>query len=375
MRLSSALFFALPLAALVGCEAGPGNGNGNGGCDGVELLGCGDHSMEAVQVDVLATSDDGLTNPRDLDFHPQTGDLWVVNKNETMTVLFDADTSDVSTQHWTNGSAHFFAVPSGISFDEDGDWASSQETDDLTQGPNGTPADFMGPTLWTGDLSLYDTAPNHAQHLDMLHNSPNGMGIEWAGFDNAFWYFDGAHSSITLYEFNEDHGLGGADHSDGVTTRWAEGEFGWREGAVSHMAYDKDAELLYVADTGNGRIAVLDATTGTDGSQIAPNYDGIDQHRIDDVDVTTFADGDDVGFSRPSGMVLDGDVMYITDSARGNIVAIDRDSGELLDWLETGLDSDSALGGLVVGPNGGLYVAVAGSTDEIIRISVAEDAG
>ena len=35
----------------------------------------------------------------------------------------------------------------------------------------------MGPTLWDGNLNIYDGG--HASHLDMLHNSPNGAGIAW----------------------------------------------------------------------------------------------------------------------------------------------------------------------------------------------------
>jgi DNA-binding beta-propeller fold protein YncE len=373
MRPSRALLLALPLAALTGCTE-PAGDDDDAPC--VDLLGCGDHSLESVQVDVLASQSDGLNRPRDLEFQPTTGDLYIVNKNETMTVIFDATTEDSTVQHWTNASPHFFAVPSGLAFDEDGEWATSHETDDLTQGdgPFGTPADFMGPTLWTGDLSLYDTAPNHPQHLDMLHNSPNGMGIEWAGWDNAFWYFDGYHSSVTLYEFNEDHGLGGADHSDGVISRYGEGEFSWREGSVSHMALDHDSGLLYVSDTGNGRIQVLDTNTGTRGSQLQPNYDGVDQARVDGADVWTFADGEEVGFSRPSGMIFYGDYLLVSDTRRGNIIALDRESGALVDWLEFGLD-DTTLGGITMGPDDNLYAVLAGDTHEVVRISPKNDAG
>ena len=38
----------------------------------------------------------------------------------------------------------------------------------------------------------------HAGHLDMLHNSPNGAGLAWAG-GNVYWYYDGYHHALARY--------------------------------------------------------------------------------------------------------------------------------------------------------------------------------
>ena len=77
---------------------------------------------------------------------------------------------------------HFMAKVSGIAFNSDGNFATSQEEDQITQ-PS-TPANFMGPTLWDGNLKEWEEG--HLSHLDMLHNSPNGAGIAWEQ-GNVFW--------------------------------------------------------------------------------------------------------------------------------------------------------------------------------------------
>ncbi len=372
--------FALAALSLAACTA-PGGGTGDDddtpdaptGCQGLELLGCGEHGEDSVIVELIADSGDGVNTPRDLAFHPDVpGQLWIVAEDHSLVVLDDAGTADQQATTLGNlgpSTVHFYAVPSGIAFSADnGNWASSHETDELTQGapPFGTPEDFMGPTLWTGDLSLYDTAPAHGQHLDMLHNSPNGMGIAWEQ-ENTFWYFDGYHSAITRYAFNNDHGLGGADHSDGETARYAEGDVSRKSGTPSHLEFVHETDELYIADTGNDRIAVLDCTSGTRGSGVQPNYDGVDQYRMDDASITTLATGDDAGFNNPSGIAVRGDFVYVTDNRNGNILALSRTDGSLVDWLELDVPADSLMG-IEFDADGNLYV-VNYEEDQVLRIS------
>ena len=78
------------------------------------------------------------------------------------------------------------------------------------------------------------------------------MGIAWEK-DNVYWVFDGYHSSITRYDFNEDHGPGGTVHDDGTVSRYVEGKVKRVANVVSHMEMDRESNLLYVADTGNNR--------------------------------------------------------------------------------------------------------------------------
>jgi len=344
------------------------------GC-GIPVLGSGAHTPESVTQTVLATADDGLDIPRDVAFNPSTaGELWIVNRaragSESMTVLAGVGTGSVTSNTYRGpGAQHFMAQPSALAFGEAGTLATIHETDDLTQGVGGTPADFMGPTLHDATLPGFDAG--HASHLDMLHNTPNGMGIAWEGAGNVYWVFDGYHSSLTRYDFRTDHGRGGADHSDAEVQRFVEGEVTWVENVPSHLEVDAELRLLYVADTGNNRIATLDIESGTPGGTIPGYfYDGLANSQMTmmtETGLTTLIDGSAQGMSQPSGLAIAGSLLFVGDHGTGIIYGFDRLTGALLDYLDTGLGG-GALGGLTVDADGNLYYA---STlmNEVVRVS------
>lgn len=311
--------------------------------DGLPILGWYTHSMAAVQVERLASASDGLSIPRDLAFDPENpGDLWIVNQgNESMVVVRDTlSATQKSQKYWSLGSAHFFAQPSSIAFGAPGSFATIHETDKLTQGPGGTPPDFMGPTLHSSDPATFDAG--HGSHLDMMHNSPNGMGIAWEAA-NTYWVFDGYHSALARYAFNNDHGEGGTFHGDGEVRRYVEGEVKRVPGVPSHMEYVGASGLLYVADTGNNRIAVLDTASGTVAGQAYPNYDGGPQYKMQGATLTTLVDGQQHGLVSPSGLAIQSDQLFVSDNATGTIYAFTLE-GELIDWLETGLPTGGLMG-------------------------------
>ncbi|MCB9537227.1 MAG: hypothetical protein H6704_13325 [Myxococcales bacterium] len=337
---------------------------------GLPVLGDGLHTLDAVQLDVIGTAfADGLSTPRDLAFHNEYPDqLWVVNLDDSsMTIFFGVGTDEQgSRKKFGFGNTHFMAKPSSLAFGEPGFLATAQEEDQITQ-PT-TPADFMGPSLWTSDPAQFDAG--HASHMDMLHNSPNSAGVAWAGYGNAYWIFDGYHAALSLYDFKEDHGLGGADHSDGTMHRYVQGEVGYVQGVPSHMELLGD--MLYVADTGNNRVAMLDTTTGEMAGPVFPNYDTISaqqQQRVDGAVLSTVVDGAAVeGMERPSGLAIADDTLWITDNATSRVFAFDLE-GNLLDWLDLSDEIDAGgLMGIAVGPAGDLFVCDA-LGDRILRIS------
>lgn len=338
-----------------------GNGPGDNSDDtgdgptGLDLFGAGTNS---VTLELIADSDDGLSAPRDLEVHPSRQDeLWVVSfGNRSMVVVSDVDGAPSSERF--KGDAHFFAEPAALAMNDVGHFASVHEEDEKTQGPGGTPEDFMGPTLWDSD----NFDGQHATHLDMLHNSPNSVGVAAEGPNNAFWVYDGYHASLTRYDFAGDHGYGGADHSDGETARYIEGALGHAEGISSHVVY-RDG-MVYAADTANNRVVRLDSTTGTVGRDTANNYDGVDQFRVDDAVVDTLIDGAEHGLGAPSGLEIHDGMIFVGDNATGNLFAFTLD-GEFVDWAATGL---SDIQGFDFDDAGRLYIASTGS-DEVFRVT------
>lgn len=140
----------------------------------------------------------------------------------------------------------------------DGYMATAQQEDEETQ-PT-TPADFMGPTLWTSDSSEFDAG--HASHLDMLHNSPLSSGIAWDE-GNAYWVFDGHHAAIAHYDFQSNHGPGGTDHRDGVVRRYVNEQLKVVDEIVAHLAFDREAQRLYIEIDEDGRSYVVNSEDNT----------------------------------------------------------------------------------------------------------------
>jgi hypothetical protein len=338
---------------------------------GIPVLGTGANDLSGIEMTEVGNSSDGLEVPRDLAFNPTVpGELWVANLaatrgDERMVVYQNAGTStQTSTSYNSQGSKHFFASPSSLAFGLTGEFATSHETDDFTQGPEGTPKDFMGPTLYSTQKPQYDAG--HGGHLDMLHNSPLGMGIAWET-ERVYWVFDGYHDSITRYDFKDDHGLGGTDHEDGVVRRYVQGGVKRLANVPSHMVFDPNSALLYIADTGNNRIAVLDTESGTTGASISPNYDGDMQNQVNGADLWTLIEGADVEMSAPSGIALHEGMLFVSDNDTSRILAFDLEDGELVDWVDTGLASGSIMG-IDFDSDGSLWVVDA-IADRIYRIT------
>jgi DNA-binding beta-propeller fold protein YncE len=332
---------------------------------GLAILGGPGDELADVLVEEIAGIEHGLNTPRDVAVHPTKDDqVWIMNRADDSMVIISGLGTDGQTQKIAKepGNTHFMPEGSAFAFGA-GTLATIHEEDQPTQGA-ATPADFMGPSLWDMNSDMFEGG--HGTHLDMLHNSPNGMGIAWAGEGNAFWVFDGYHGSLSLYDFNADHGYGGPDHSDGEMYRYVEGEVKYEPDVPSHMAYDVDTGLLYVADTGNNRIAVLDTTTGVQGSPIYPNYDGGLQVAVDDAKLVTLIDGEAEYMSAPSGLELHDGKLFVSDNVTGEIQAFTLE-GEFIDYIDTELES-GALMGMGFDQSGRLYY-VDSTGNKVMRIS------
>lgn len=334
---------------------------------GLAALGGGQHTRDSVNFDIVANEDDDLLDiPRDLAFNPDVpGELWVVNrKDDSVTIFQDMGTADQTSENRIDPFAmHFMEEVSSISFGA----ATWEGSDALTFGTcqesrntyndRYDANDFMGPTLWTADLEYFATSNEEAieyltdlfgfytdlgSHLDMLHESPLCMGIAWET-ENVYWVFDGFNGDIVRYDFVEDHGIGYDDHSDGIISRVADLDVERVPDVPSHMDIDENTGLLYIADTGNNRILVLDPSTGDEGDRLSKVEPGTDHHELVGVTHGTLINGDTIdGMEMPSGLEIVDGTLLITDNATGYIFAFTLSGGTvgeqevtLLDWIDT----------------------------------------
>ena len=307
---------------------------------------------------LIADASDGLNKPRDLGFDPaKDGELWIVNRtDDSVTVVQNTGKTNQSTQHLIDPYAlHFMEEVSSISFGIPYHFGTCQESQNTYNGAERANT-FMGPTLWSSDLEVFATSNPEAveylsdmygmhvdlgSHLDMLHESPLCMGIEWEK-DNVYWVFDGYNNSIVRYDFKEHHGVGYDDHSDGVIVKYVVGEISRVPDIPSHLKLHRTTGMLYIADTGNNAIKRLDITSGTPGSNLPKEEPGTTHFDMVDADFEIFIDGTEYDIVQPSGLTIVDDTLIVGDNATGKLYAFNM-NGDLIDTFQT----QAAEGGLM----------------------------
>ena len=359
----------------VGCADGAND-------DVIAVLVNGSHSISNVLVDIIGDESHGLNGPRDLDFNPgAAGELWVVNQIDDGVVRYVAAGSEEQDQeHRIDSFAmHFMEEVSSLSFSEDtvfgagSTFATCQESDN-TYNHQQSGNNFMGPTLWTSDWEIFGFSNPDAveavgydlgSHIDMMHESPFCMGIDWENA-NAYWTVDGLAQTISRYDFGADHDVGYDDHSDGNVERYIDAEYTRVEGIPSHIVYNPNDGMVYYNDTGAGRIMRLDPSSATQGADISEHsHDGGEFYNMDGGDLTVLVSADDGDLVHPSGLALHEDVLYVTDNATGRISAFDLD-GDRIDYLDTEWGEGSLMG-LTVDDKGHIW-AVDFKGNRVLRI-------
>jgi len=393
------LRLVLPLLCACSTKDGDADAEDTGEAEivlpGVGALGHETHDLDLVTLTVIGDDDDGHDIPRDLEFNPGVEDeLWVVNRADDSTVTYrGAGTADQTSDHIVDPYAlHFMEEVSSIAFGApmhaDSDYYNFGTCHESRNTYNGWDDgnDFMGPSLWSSDPDIYGISNQEAieyvaqlygiseamadlgSHLDMLHQAPLCMGIAWET-ENAYWVFNGLAGSIDRNDFNEDHGVGYDDHDDGLIRIYVEGEVSRVEDVPSHLVYDPASAFLYIADTGNNAIKVLDTTSGTEGLRRYgyENYESY--YQWDDALMWTLIDGESFGIEQPSGLDLVEDTLLITDHATGIIHAFDLE-GNQIDYLDTGL-GEGALMGITARSLDDVWFVDAAS-DRVLRLQPAE---
>ena len=185
-------------------------------------------------------------------------------------------------------------------------------------------------------------------HTDMLHATPNCMGIAHdpepdTPYNNVFWVFDGLNSTLVRYDFEQPHGPGSLDHSLANARRFP-GDFAdARPGVPGHVVVDPETRTVFVADTGGGRIVAVGADSGRFASHARVDLGGdfqlwsspeppFEYSLFGCAAHKTFADGID----KPSGLALHGNALLVGEHGTGKIIALHRTTGARLGEIQTG---------------------------------------
>jgi DNA-binding beta-propeller fold protein YncE len=319
-------------------------------------------TVPASRVKLTPVLTQGLNHPTGVAFNPHDGKLWVVNRGDSSSVVIEKPgTTGMKAYKYRDQSAHFMQKPVALAFSPTRNELATVQDTNNDYGGQAPGNNFMGPTLWTANLNHYNGSTD--SHLDMLHHSPFAMGIAagakkpLSSDKREYWVFNGQAGSIDRYFFNQPHGdqpLGGHDHSDGETFRYAPGSLKRVPGVPSNLVYDEASRTLFIADTGNGRIARLDAggsLTGTTALSTAHGETPLRQ--VPGAKIETLV-GPSSGLQRPSGMAMKDGQLVVADHATGKIHVFTQ-QGVKKGEVDTGL-GPSALTGITAGPDGKLYV-------------------
>lgn len=333
-----------------------------------------------IVVTTVAGPADGVREPIDLDFNRtplSASDLWVVmgeNSGHAMAILHNATSQKPTIRVKKDSRAyHFMWRALGISMGSNGSFATAQNGE-----PGGNDRDymFMGPTLWSSDTAVFASRYQEderklASHLDMLHQSPWGLGIAHER-DNIYWVLDAKYPGLCRYDFRDPHEVGGTDHRDGRIYRYVEATITpAQRGRPAHvcMGADSAARWVYFVDPGTAAVKRIRADAGVIGEPLVmppSSEENVEEFKsVPQTPVDTLVSS---GLVEPVGLEVVGDRLLVGDRSTGliHIYAIGSDSVQRLGSIATGA---TELLGIVVGPDQKIWF-VDRATARICRIDI-----
>lgn len=263
-----------------------------------------------------------LSQPVDVDFNPdKENEMWITNRGfEGFTIVTDYGLpTEKVERRIDNHHSHFMSHVSSTSFAPGtGQFATCEGGSDS----------FMGPTLWRTNIFALVNQDNPfklGSHIDMLHESPECMGIAWEK-ENVYWVADGRNGEIVRYDFAKDHGPGNDNHSDGIVRRYPDANFTRSKTTPSHMViiYNR----LFYADSGTGTIRALDISSGSFSKSLTGASEKIAEYsEYRGAKTEVFAEG----LNAPSGISVWKENIFVSDYETGEILIYNINTKALLD--------------------------------------------
>jgi hypothetical protein len=310
-----------------------------------------------------------LDRPTGLAFGPRFQSLWIVNDAVVpkTVVVRQFGTRKQKAKEYFDLSRHFLIHPMAVAFSPLYlEFATAQDDLNVYASGESSLREFMGPTLWPADGRFHG---DQVSHIDMVHHSPFSVGIA-AGADpvrREYWVFNGESGSIDRYFFNQPHEPGAHDHLDGLTYRYAAHALAAVDKVPGSLAFDRRTGTLYIADTGNARIARLRPSGDLSAAvRIAGHHDETPLFELPGETVESVTSRDS-GLVQPSGLALIGDRIVVSDHATGHVLIFRTDGTRVAD-LNTRVGKN-ALTGIAVGPRNDIYV-LDGRKNRLLRIGL-----
>jgi hypothetical protein len=322
----------------------------------------------------IGNSGNSVNQPRDLDFKPNSNELWVINKGSSqggsVVIFYNAGLSGQTSQYRKDShSGHFMIYSSAMAFSEIGEWAAVSEI----QNTNSQSATFMGPGLWSSDTSIFARVFQNnwmngyplGSHLDMLHQSPFSMGI---AHDSAkvYWVFDGYNGNICKYDYVADHGPGYDNHSAGKIWRYTDVPVVRQPNVPSHMVLDKATRWLYYVDGGTMMLKRMDTNTGTISGNLTPPASGSEPLAGYWSVTGAVKETIDTFTTQICGIDIWQDRLIVGDYTNGNIYMYDI-SGAVPLFMDTIITNQPGIMGLEVGNDGRIWF-VNNTANTVVRI-------
>lgn len=346
---------------------------------GVPAIAAGQGCLDRYLVDPLTytnivTATDQVSQPRDLDFKPNSHELWVMNRGGSnggsMVIVHHAGMPGQTDEYRKDThSGHFMVQASAMAFSANGEWAAVSEI----QSTGSATSTFMGPALWSGDPNIFATVFQNnwvsgeplGSHLDMLHQSPFAMGIA-SDSAKVYWVMDGHNGNICRYDYVEDHGPGYDDHSAGKIWRYIDVPVSRVPNIPSHMVMDRENGWLYFIDGGTKQIKRLNVNSGSvTGNLTVPSTAGEPLASYKKVEGATVEIVDTWTVGQPCGIDYMMGRLIVSDHTSGDIKMYDvMGTPMLLGTIATG---QPGIMGLKVGHDGRIWF-VNNTGNKVVRI-------